>query len=218
MTRALLLLGLAACWRGTSTPPAPASVAVVVEQTVVRVDGRIVAQLERGRLRVPADGEPAVPALAAALRQPCGALGAADVQIDGAVPYATLFALVYNLGHSGCTTLTLHLPGAAWSVPHRTFAGDTPSTFVGLTRDQSDVEVARLAALAERFADASGILILPRADVSVRRVLGFAHATRPDRRRVYSLLGDDAIPPRPHDPDDSIAPNQSDAIDPSSPP
>jgi len=214
----LVLLGLGACWREPAAPPAPTSVAVVVEQAVVRVDGRIVAQLERGRLRVPESGEPVVAALADALRAPCGALGVADVQIDGAVPYATLFALMYNLGHSGCATMMLRLPGAAWSVPHRAFVGDTPSTYVGLTREQTDAEVARLATLAERGADATGILILPRANVPVRRVLGFAHATRPEQRRVYSLLGDDAIPPHPHDPDDSIAPNQSDAIDPSSPP
>ena len=216
--RWLLLLGVAACWRGAASPAAPTRVAVVVDRDRIQVDGRTVATLERGRLRVPATGEPVVDALAVALRAPCGALGVADVQIDGAVPYATLFALMYNLGHAGCATMTLRLPGLAWTVPHRAFVGDTPSTFVGLTRDQTDSEVARLATLAERGADATGILILPRANVPVRRVLEFAHATRPEQRRVYSLLGDDAIPPRPQDPDDSLAPAQSDAIDPNSPP
>lgn len=218
MTRALLLLGLAACWRAEPAPPAPKLVAVVADVREVRVDGRVVVQLERGRLRVPEGAPPVVAALAAALREPCAALGVADVQLDGGLPYATLFALMYNLGEARCATMTLRLAGAAWTVPHRAFAGDTPSTFVGLTREQSDAEVARLAVLAERVADASGVLILPRANVPVRRVLAFGHAMRPERRRVYSVLGDADIPPRPHDPDDSIAPAQSDAIDPSSPP
>ncbi len=188
--RLALVVVVAACTREPRTESAPRATVgprVVIDRDAIRVDDRQVVGLVDGELTywATADDEPQAGAVLDATRASCAAHSRAEVRSDGAVPYATFFAVTYSLRIAGCTELTLSLAGESWTIEHETFRGDTPSTHIAIAADMTDAE---LAAIAARLRDDpnDGILILTTRELPMRTLLTFLHATPPQLRRVFA--------------------------------
>ncbi|NOU29211.1 MAG: hypothetical protein HOO96_15015, partial [Polyangiaceae bacterium] len=117
-----LLLAAAACAspRPVSAPPAAVS-HIIVGADAVRVDGAPVARLEDGVF--PASERARrfeILRVVEALRATCAATGKNPmVDVDGSLPYETLFGLTFSMARAGCRGVDLRLASQAGTVAHR---------------------------------------------------------------------------------------------------